>query len=56
MSETIKKFHTLDRNSKLSLILLKGGLLFVLKKCMFMFIKYLIMRGEMKNSKKFSRR
>ena len=38
-----KTFQTLDSNSsKISLITLKGNLSYVLKKCMFMFIKYLI--------------
>ena len=39
MSEAIKTFQTLDRNSKISLILLKGNLPFVLQKGMLMFIK-----------------
>ena len=42
MSEAIKRFQTLDSNSKISLIILKGNLPYVLKKCMFVFIKYLI--------------
>ena len=41
MSETIK-LKTLDSNSKISLIILKGNLPYVLKKSMFMIIKYLI--------------
>ena len=41
MSEAIKMFQTLDGNSKILLIILKGNLSYVLKKCMFMFIKYL---------------
>ena len=41
MSEAIKMFQTLDGNSKILLIILKGNLPYVLKKCMFMFIKYL---------------
>ena len=44
MSEAIKTFQTLDSNSKISLIILKGSLWYVLKKCMFIFIKYLIVR------------
>ena len=39
MSKAIKTFQTLDSNSKISL---KGNLPHVLKKCIFMFIKYLI--------------
>ena len=42
MSEAIKTFQTLDSNSKISLIILKGNLSYVLIKCMFMFIKNLI--------------
>ena len=42
MSEAIKTFQTLDSNTKISVIILKGNLSYVLKKCMFMFIKYLI--------------
>ena len=38
MSQAIKTFETIDNNSKISL---KGNLSYVLKKCMFMFIKYL---------------
>ena len=41
MSEAIKTFQTLDNNSKISPIILKGNLSYVLKKCVFMFIKYL---------------
>ena len=41
MSEAIKMLQTLDGNSKILLIILKGNLPYVLKKCMFMFIKYL---------------
>ena len=41
MSEAIKTFQTLDSNSIISLIIL-GDLSYVLKKCMSMFIKYLI--------------
>ena len=33
MSEAIKTFQTLDSNSKISLIILKGNLPYVLKKC-----------------------
>ena len=44
MRKAIKTFPTLDSNSKILLIILKGKLLFVLKKCMFTFIKYLIVR------------
>ena len=44
MYEAIKNFQTLDSNSEISLIILKGNLQYVLKKCMFMFIKYLIVR------------
>ena len=42
MSEAIRKFQTLDSNSKILQIILKANLLYVLKKCMFMFVKYLI--------------
>ena len=42
MSEAIKTFQTSDSNSKISLIIPKGNLSYILKKCMFMFIKYLI--------------
>ena len=42
MSEAIKTFQTLDSNSKILLIILKGNLPYVLKKRIFMFIKYLI--------------
>ena len=42
MSEAIKTFQTLDSNSKISPIILKGNLPYVLKKCVFMFIKYLV--------------
>ena len=42
MSEAIKAFQTLYNNSKISLIILKGNLLYVLKKYMFMLIKDLI--------------
>ena len=42
MSEAIKMFQALDSNSKISLTILKGKLPYVLKKCMFMLIKYLI--------------
>ena len=42
MSEAIKPFQTLDNNSRISLIILTGNLSYVLKKYMFMFIKYLI--------------
>ena len=44
MSEAIKTLQTFDSNSKISLIIPKGNLPYVLKKCMFMFIKYLIIR------------
>ena len=44
MSEAIKTIQTLDGNSKISLIILKGFLRYVLKTFMFMFIKYLIVR------------
>ena len=44
MSEAIKTFQTLDSNSRILLIILKGNLSRALQKCMFMFIKYLIMR------------
>ena len=40
MSEATKTFQTLDSNSKILLIILKGNLLYVFKKRMF--IKYLI--------------
>ena len=42
MSEAIKTFETLNTNSVFSLIILKGNLSYVLKKYMFMFIKYII--------------
>ena len=42
MSQTIKKFQILDSNSIISLIILKRNLSNILIKCMFMFIKYLI--------------
>ena len=42
MTEAIKTFQTLDSNSKILLIILKGNLPYVLKKCIVMFIKYLI--------------
>ena len=35
MSEAIKTFQNLYSNSKISLIILKGNLSYVLKKCMF---------------------
>ena len=41
----IKTFQTLGENSKISLIVLKGILSYVLKKCAFMFIKYLIVKN-----------
>ena len=44
MSKAIQTFQTLDSNSKILLIILKENLLHVLKKCMFMFIKYLIVK------------
>ena len=43
MSKTIKTFQTLDSNSKILIIILKANLSHVLKKWMFVFIKYLIM-------------
>ena len=43
MSEAIKTFQTLGSNCKISLIILKGKLSYILKKCMFKFIKYLIL-------------
>ena len=42
MSEARKPFQTFDSNSKISLIILKGNLPYVLEKCLFMSIKYLI--------------
>ena len=42
MSEAIKTFQTLFSNSKISLIIPKENLTYVLKKYMFLFIKYLI--------------
>ena len=42
MSEAIKTFQALDSNSIISLIILKGNLSYILKKFMFMFIKYLV--------------
>ena len=54
MSEAIKTFETLYSNSKISLIILKGNLSYVLKKCMFMFIKYLIVtKAKLKTVKFF---
>ena len=53
MSEAIKMFQTFDSNSKISLIILKENLSYVLKKCMFMFINYLIKaKAEWKTVKK----
>ena len=53
MSEAIKTFQTFDSNSKISLIILKENLSYVLKKCMFMFINYLIKaKAEWKTVKK----
>ena len=47
MAEAIKMFQTLDSNSKIPLIILKRNLSYVMKKWMFMFIKYLkILRGH----------
>ena len=52
MSEAIKTFQTFDNNPKISLIILKGNLSYVLKKCMFMFnvhvYVYLIVKGKAK--------
>ena len=42
MREAIKSFQTLDGNSIVLLIILKGNMSYVLEKCMFMFKKYLI--------------
>ena len=42
MSEAIRTFQTLYSDSKISLIIQKGNMSYVLKKCMFVFIKYLI--------------
>ena len=42
MSGTIKALPTLYSNWKISLIILKGDLLYILKKCMFVLIKYVI--------------
>ena len=42
MSETIQTFQTLDSNSKISLIIPKEDLSYVLKKCLVIFIKYRI--------------
>ena len=42
MGEARKTFQTFYSNSKILLIILKGNLPYVLKKYMFMFIKYLI--------------
>ena len=42
MSDARKTFQTLDVKPIILLIILKGNLSFVLKKCMFIFIKYLI--------------
>ena len=44
MSEAIKTFQTSDSNSKIWLIMLKENPSYVLKKCMFMFIKYLMVK------------
>ena len=41
MSEAIKTFQILDSNSKTALIIVKWNLRYVLKKYMFMFIKYI---------------
>ena len=54
MSEAIKTFETLYSNSKISLIILKGNPSYVLKKCMFMFIKHLIVtKAKLKTVKIF---
>ena len=53
MSEAIKTFQTLDSNSKISLIIPKGNLSYVLKKCMFVYKVPYCDKGEMKDSKKF---
>ena len=42
MSKAIKMFQTSGSNSKILLIIVKGKLSYILKKFMFMFIKYLI--------------
>ena len=42
MGEATKTFQILDSNSKISQIILNRKLWYVLKKCMFMFTKYLI--------------
>ena len=53
MSETIKRFQTLDNNSKIFLIIHNGELPHVLKKSMFMFAEYHNCdKSEMKDSKK----
>ena len=44
MGEAVKNFQTLDSNSRISPIILKGNLLYVFKKYMFMFIKYFTLR------------
>ena len=49
MGEAIKMFQTLDSNSKIPLIILKRNLSYVMKKWMFMFIKYLIVTKTVKN-------
>ena len=41
-------FQTLDSNSKIPLIILKRNLSYVMKKWMFMFIKYLIVTKTVK--------
>ena len=42
MSEAIRTFQTLYSDSKISLIIQKVNISYVLKKCMFIFIKHLI--------------
>ena len=42
MSKAIKTFQTSGSNSKILLVNVKGNLSYILKKSMFMFIKYLI--------------
>ena len=54
MSEAIKMFQTLDSNSKISLIILKGILSYILKKWMFMFMKlFIVTKAKWKVVKNF---
>ena len=54
MSEAIRKFQTLDSNSKIVLIILKANLLYVLKKIHVYVCKVSYCdKGKMKDSKEF---